>query len=159
MFQVLAQQYGGGGGDAAVASAVFLVAILVGLVIGIGIAVLISWLLYSPYSKLPADFQQMKPGLVFLMVIPLFGLIWAFFIAIQLPASFKAYFDSIGDTTIGDAGKGIGLAWAICAVCSFIPIIGALPGLASLVLLILFIVKLWGMAKRLGQIEERSVAM
>ncbi|MEM9420628.1 MAG: hypothetical protein AAGA25_16495 [Planctomycetota bacterium] len=160
MISLLAQQYGSSGGGEAAAAGIMIVALLIGLVIGIGIAFLISWLIYSPYSKLPAEFQEMKPGLVFLMMIPLFGLIWSFFIATQVPASFKAYFDSVGDNTVGDAGKNIALAWAICAACSIIPFLGTFTGLASLVLLIIFIVKLWGMAKRVGEIEPpQSMAM
>ena len=142
------------GGNAAVGVGFLLVVIAIGLVIGIGIAFLISWLMYKPYSKVPEQFQVMKPGMVFLMMIPLFGLVWSFFIASQLPQSFKAYFDSVGDQTVGDAGKNIGLAWAICAACSIIPIVGGLAGLASLVLLIIFIVKLWGMAGRINDLSQ-----
>lgn len=151
-------QYNSGPNDA-VAAGVGLAIIAVVLVIFIAIAVLVCWLMYKPYSKLPAEFQQMKPGMIFLMLIPLFGLVWAFFIALQLPASFKSYFDSVGDTTVGEAGKGVALAWAICSACSLIPIVGGLPGLAGLVLLIIFIVKLWGMASRVSEVEQRSVAV
>lgn len=140
----------------AAAAGIGLALIAVALVIVIAVSALICWLIYKPYSKLPAQFQQMKPGMIFLMMIPFFGLVWAFFIALQVPASFKSYFDSVGDTTVGDAGKGIALAWAICAACSIVPFLNLIAGPASLVLLIIFIVKLFNMAGRVDQVETAA---
>lgn len=138
--------FGGGSGEEAVALGVGIAVLLVALVFVLAIYALVAWLLYRPYSKLPAEYQQLGPGLVWLFVIPIFNLFWMFVLAIKLPASFKAYFEAAGDDSIGDAGKGIGLACAICFVAGLvIPFVG----LAGLVLLIIFIVKLWGMAGRI----------
>ncbi len=142
------------GGEAA-AAGLLLVFVGVGLVIGIAIAIVIAFLFWKPYSKVPQQFQTISPGLIWLLVIPLVNIVMMFIVAFQVPPAFKAYFDSIGDQSVGDAGKQVGMWWAICAILSIIPILGMLAGLASLVLLILFLVKLWGMA---GKIPEGGAA-
>jgi hypothetical protein len=84
----------------------------------------------------------MEPGLVWLLLIPVFNLVWIFFVVLKIPESYQSLFYSRGRTDVGDAGRGLGLAYAICAVvsmgCSIIPCIGGIPALATLVLLILF---------------------
>jgi hypothetical protein len=42
---------------------------------------------------------------------------------------------------VGDCGKGIGLWYAICAVCCIIPCLNYVAGPAALVLLIIYLVK------------------
>ena len=51
---------------------------------------------------------------------------------------------------VGDAGRGMGLAYAICAACSIVPCVGIFAGLAALVLLIIFLVKIYGLKAQIG---------
>jgi hypothetical protein len=96
-----------------------------------------SWL-----KKVPAQHRKMEPGLVWLLMIPCFPIIWNFFVFQRIPDSFKSYFDSVGRTDVGDCGKGIGLGYAICAACSVIPFLNYVAGPATLVLLIINLVKM-----------------
>ena len=79
--------------------------------------------------------------MIFLLLIPLFNLVWSFFVFQRIPASFKSYFDARGQTDVGDCGKGIGLWLAICMVSSMVPCVNYVAGPASLVLLIIFLIK------------------
>ena len=129
----------------------------VGVIAGVFVAlvaihVVICWLLYSAYSRVPASFRKLDPGLVWLLLIPCFSLIWNFFVFPAIGKSFKAYFDSIGRTDVGDCGEGIGLAYSILAIAGLVPYLGCLTGLAALVLLILFLVKIHGLK---DQIQPR----
>jgi len=135
--------------EEAIAVVAVLIGALVGLVIGLAIILLVCFLIYKPYKSVPEAHRQMNPPMVFLLMIPLFGLVWAFFIALKIPASFKSHFDSVGDTSVGDCGKNIGLGWAICSVCSMIPFVNFIAAPASLVLLIIFIVKLFGLSGKI----------
>jgi hypothetical protein len=101
----------------------------------------IVYMLYISLKAVPREHQRMPAGQVWLLLIPLFNLVWNFFVFQQIPESYQNYFYSRGRTDVGDAGKGIGLAYAICAVCACVPCVNYAAGPASLVLLIIFLVK------------------
>jgi hypothetical protein len=84
----------------------------------------------------------MEPGMVWLLMIPCFPLVWNFFVFQRIPESFASYFSAQGRTDVGDCGKQIGLWYAITAVGACIPLVGYIAGPASLVLLIISLVKL-----------------
>ena len=122
---------------------VFLVTLLVYLIVAI--------LLYGCLARVPQEYQRMKPGLVFLLLIPLFNLIWNFFVFLRIPESYQAYFASQGRTDVGDCGRSIGLWLSICVACSIIPCVNYISGPASLVLLIIFFVKIFGLKSQIPQ--------
>ncbi|REJ86865.1 MAG: hypothetical protein DWQ34_26680 [Planctomycetota bacterium] len=112
----------------------------------------VCFLIASPLSMVPEELREMSPGQVWLLLIPLFNLVWAFLVAQRVPRSFQNYFANVGVTRFGDCGAQIGVWWAICFVGSWIPCLNAAAVPANLVLLIIFIVKLWGMK---GEIDRR----
>ncbi|HMD55497.1 MAG TPA: hypothetical protein VKJ65_13190 [Phycisphaerae bacterium] len=105
------------------------------------ISVFICWAVYSCYERIPQQFRVRESWMVWLLLIPLFNLVWIFFIYPSLATSYKKYFDSIGRTDVGDCGYSIALAYCICSCCSIVT--GFLTGIAALVLLIIFLVKAW----------------
>lgn len=108
----------------------------------LAINVLICWFVSGVLRRLPAEHQKMPPGQVWLLLIPCFSIVWNFFVFQRVPESFASYFAAQGRTDVGDCGRGIGLAYAICAACSVIPLVSYLAGPATLILLILNLVKL-----------------
>lgn len=110
-------------------------------VIGLIINAVICYFISSWLGKVPAAHRKLEPGLVWLLMIPCFPVVWNFFVFLRVPESFKSYFDAQGRTDVGDCGRSIGLAYAICVACSFIPFVNYLTGPASLVLLIISLVK------------------
>ncbi len=133
---------------AAALAGAMLIAAIIGAVIGLGILAVICWLVSSCYQVIPQQFRRMEPGMVWLLLIPCFNLVWLFFVFPRLPQSFKAYFDSIGRTDVEDCGEKLGWAYAICVVCGIIPLVGYLAGPASLVLLIIYLIKVMGLKKQ-----------
>ena len=113
----------------------------------------VCFLIASPLSAVPEEYRAISPGQVWLLMIPCFNIIWAFFVGQRVPQSFQNYFQSTGNTRFGDCGAQIGLWWAICIIGSAIPCLNYAAGPAQLVLLIIFIVKLWGMK---GEIDRRD---
>ena len=110
-------------------------------VFGFAVNIVLIFLLYTDFTRIPRGFRKLEPGLVWLLLIPCFNLIWNFFVFPRISESFKAYFDSVGDTSVGNCGRDLGFGYAICAAASAIPFVGCLTGIASLVLFILFLVK------------------
>jgi hypothetical protein len=113
--------------------------------VGIAIWILVLYLVFSCFQRIPARHRQMEPWQVWLLLIPLFNLVWIFFVFPKLAKSYQSYFAEQGRTDVGDCGEKIGLWYAICAVASVptscIPVLNFLVSIAALVLLIMFLVK------------------
>ena len=126
---------------------------VIGALIGLAIAILILFLVYKCYVAIPEKHRKMSPGMVWLLLIPCFNLVWIFFVFPGLSKSFKSYFDSVGDNTVGDCGGLLALWYCILAVgsipLSLVPFLGFLAGLATLVLLIIFLVKSFGLKAKI----------
>jgi hypothetical protein len=147
-FSTLAQASQGSQGQAA-GTIIFLAIMVIALVVGIAIAVALIYLVYNAQRALPVEHQKIPAGQVWLLLIPLFNLVWNFFVYPRVSASYQSYFESRGRTDVGDAGRGLGLGYAICCACSIIPVVGGFVGLAALVLWILFLVKIYGLKKQI----------
>lgn len=128
---------------------VLLMIVVISLLIGFAISIVIAALLYTIQKRVPAEHQKIDPLMVWLLLIPVFNLIWNFFVFLRIPESYQSHFQAHGRTDVGDCGKSIGLWYAICAVCSIVPCINYLAGPAALVLLIIFLVKLFGLRSQI----------
>ena len=131
---------------------VILGSILIGLAIGLAISIVICLILVGCFKRIPPEHRQMEPGMVWLLMIPCFNLIWNFFVFPKLSQSFKGYFDAVDDTTVGDCGASLGMAYAIVSACCVIPYAGCLTAVASIVLLIVCLVKATGLKNRIPQV-------
>jgi hypothetical protein len=85
----------------------------------------------------------MNPGKVWLILIPVFGLVWSFVVVINITKSLKNEFARRGvprpDPTLGET---IGLATCVCSCCTFIPLLGRFAGLAGFVLWIAYWIRI-----------------
>jgi hypothetical protein len=140
--------------EAAGIIAAILGVLFVTVIVMVAISILICVLIYLPYKDVPAEHQKMAPGLVFLLLIPLFNIIWNFIVFLRIPESFQSYFAAQGRTDQGDCGRQIGLWYAICGVAAMVPCVNYIAGPAALVLFIIFLVKIWGLK---GQIAAAAV--
>ncbi len=135
-----------------------LAAILIGLgvvvCVSIAIAIVVCFLISDALKRLPPSFRKMEPPMVWLLLIPCFSLVWNFLVFPKVSESYSAYFAAQGRTDVGDAGRGIGLAYAICVACSIIPCVGYVTGAASLVLLIIYLVKITGLKNQVQQTPQ-----
>ena len=122
---------------------------LVALLIGLAILILICYLVSKCYTAIPEQNRSMSPGMVWLLLIPCFNIVWNFWVYPGLAKSYKAYFDSKGDTTVGDCGAQIALWYCISTACCIIPFVNWLAGPASLVLLIIFLVKTYDLKSKI----------
>src|SRR5579872_6112282 len=68
--------------------------------------------------------RTMQPGMVWLLLVPLFNLIWHFFVVTAMASSLGSEFKRRGMLAPEtEPGKSIGLAMCICGVCGVIPLL------------------------------------
>ena len=150
-----------GGNPEEMAAMIAGTALVVGVVISVlALAFLIfsCWLLSGCYAAIPQQFRKMEPGMVWLLLIPCFNIVWLFFVLPRLAQSFKAYFDSIGRTDVGNCGETLGWTCAGAVVgqvvLSWVPVINLLAMLTTLILMIVYLVKAAGLKKQvLAQVQ------
>jgi hypothetical protein len=90
--------------------------------------------------------QTMKPGMVWLSLVPIFNIVWVFFVVSAIANSLGNEF-RLRSVPVDDPkpGKSIGIAMAVSAVCSIVP--GVI--LVHLVLWIVYWVQIARFSRRL----------
>ena len=131
---------------------------VVSILVGLAIAVAICWFLMICFQRIPAEHRKQKPEMVWLLLIPCFGVVWNFFVLPKLSESFKSYFDSVGQQDVGDCGRKLAMWCCILGAAQLagvIPLLGAviapLAGIAGLVLWIMFMIKANDLKNRIPQ--------
>ena len=73
-------------------------------------------------KKCSAPSRTMRPGMVWLMLIPLFNIIWQFFVVLGLARSLGNEFQTrrIPSPQSGP-GMSVGMAMSVCTVCAILP--------------------------------------
>ncbi len=112
------------------------------LCIAIVVGVFYCLTLQKALSRCSPQNRTLTPGLVWLYLIPLFNLVWHFFIVINIAKSLHAEFVSRNMVEEPNPGQGIGLAMCILNVSGIIPYVGFLTSLAGLVCWIIYWVKI-----------------
>jgi hypothetical protein len=130
--------------------AIIVFVVLIALAISLAISIVICLLLSGCLSKLPPEHRVMEPGMVWLLLIPFFNIVWNFFVFIRISKSYQSYFAAQGKTQFGDCGEQIGLWYCICCVACMVPMVNYIAGPAGLVLLIVYLVKVLGLKGEVG---------
>jgi hypothetical protein len=128
---------------------IYIAFIIGAVVVGLAIAIVIAVLLAGCYSRIPQQYRDMEPGMVYLMLIPCLNIVWVFFVTLRLSTSFQKYFAAHGRTEVGDCGYQLGLWYSICTVASIVPCVNYVAGPAALVLLIIYLVKVMGLKNQI----------
>lgn len=126
--------------------------LIVGLIaaaIGIAIAVFYLLTLQKCLKGIAAENRTMEPAMVWLNLIPLFGMGWIIYTVLQIAQSLQNEQAVRPELQVGDGGKQIGLIYSISALASIIPLVGLITSLVSLVCWILYWVKIAGFNKQL----------
>lgn len=111
--------------------------------------------------------RTLSPGQVWLQLIPIFNIIWQFIVVNRIAESIERElraenqfsFEQEQPDTGYAAEKptyGIGMAYCILSVCSFVPILGTFAAIASIVCWIIYWVKLADYKRRLEGMRYRQ---
>jgi len=92
------------------------------LLIGLGISYL--WTLYKALSLCSPDSRTLSPGMVWLLLIPLFNIVWQFIVVSRLSSSLHNEFEKRGMHEHPAPGRSIGIATCILFIFGASP-----PGL------------------------------
>jgi ABC-type proline/glycine betaine transport system permease subunit len=98
---------------------------------------------YTLYRALRTteQYHSTVPALAWLLLIPVFSLIWQFYILEKITQGIKGKFNANG-RECGDAAYGIGLAWCILGCVNFIPYLNFLTLLPYIGVWIIYWVKI-----------------
>jgi hypothetical protein len=94
--------------------------------------------------------RTMAPGLVWLTLIPLFSLIWNFFVVSALSRSLGNEFAARNIPADAQPGRSVGFTFAILAACGIVPLVGIIAALVGFVMWIVYWVKIAGYSSRLA---------
>ena len=107
--------------------------------------------LHKTLSRCEPGSRTMVPGQVWLCLVPVFNLIWTFFVVNALSDSLHREFTRRGMAEEPQPGRSLGMALAILAVISVVPILGFVTGVAALVCWILYWIKIAGYSEKIAQ--------
>ena len=114
-------------------------------------AILYLLTLQRALERCAPESQTLSPGLVWLMFIPVFSLVWHFVIVVNVSRSLRNEFTRRNFPGIeAEPGKGIGLAMCILGACCIIPLLGILCAIAAFICWIIYWVKIHDYSRRLG---------
>ena len=120
----------------------FLVVIFIVFAIWLLIQILYLLNLHKTLEEVSPHNRKMDPGMVWLFLIPLFGMIWHFIIVEKIANSLKDEFAERGIPVEEEKpGYQVGLACCILTACTIIPFLGALSSLGALITWIIYWVK------------------
>jgi hypothetical protein len=119
------------------------------MVFGLLISVLICYLVYNLYLSIPAEKRELDPVKVWFLLIPCVPLVFNFFVFPGLARSMRAALAAQG-VTVEETLEKLGLWYSITTCCCLIPCVGYVAGPASLVLLIIFLIKGYDQKKQLA---------
>jgi len=85
--------------------------------------------------------RKLEPGLAWLLIIPVFNLVWNFFIVDAIAVSFTREFEKYGVFHSKKQTYDLGLTMSILCCCFWVPLLGALGMVAAFVIWIIYWVK------------------
>jgi hypothetical protein len=134
--------------------------LLVGLVflaIGVVVGVFYCLTLQKALTRCSPENRAMAPGMVWLLFIPLFNLVWQFIVVINVAKSLGAEFKKRNIAVEADPGKMLGIIAGVLGIIPSVgglfglnPQIGGLFGLGALVCFIIYWVKIAGFSNKLA---------
>jgi hypothetical protein len=128
-----------------------LVVMFVGIVLTASLIPMIFYLLtlQKTLSRCSPERRAMEPGLVWLLLIPLFSLVWHFFVVSNVAKSLQGEFEKRQIGIEPSPGYSLGLPMCILNACAVIPLLGILAWLAGTVCWIIYWVRIAEFSRRL----------
>lgn len=110
-------------------------------------------------KEVSSNNRDVPPANVWLMFIPFFSIIYSFILYPKIASSLTKEFEGRGIPQEGDYGKGLGLAMAIIGVVGLVPQLGDFTGIPSLVILIIYWVKMAKYKELLRSTQKNGFTM
>jgi len=114
---------------------------------------IICWQLVIAFESIPQRYRFQEPAHVWLLMVPLFNIYWNFKVLPALAESFQLYFYAHGIADVEDCGERLARWYCYLGITWLIPCLDFATGLASLVLVTLFLAEADKLKKRILAIE------
>jgi len=138
-------------------ASVFLIVLIA---IGVSLLPLIFFLLTQQgvLQDCKPENRKMEPGMVWLSLIPLFGIVWQFIVVGNIADSLKAEFAQ-KNINVGEdrPSYSIGLTYCILLCCCIIPFVNFFASIGALVCWIIYWVKIAGFRSTLKSTPSATV--
>lgn len=122
---------------------------LIGSLIIVFIYGIFVFKLYQTLNTISQENRKMVAGLVWLVFVPILGLVWQFIVITKISSSLKLEFEKHKIPIKNNLGFGIGIAYCVLICFSLLPILGGLMFLGCLVCWTIYWVKIVGFKKQL----------
>ena len=110
--------------------------IIIVLLLVLVVAILYLLNLQNLMKSIKEENREVPPGNVWLMLIPLFSIVYAFILYPKISASVKKELESRGME--GDGSKNLGMALAVTGALGVVPVLNTIAGLANFVIFIIW---------------------
>jgi hypothetical protein len=117
--------------------------VMILIVIGVFLLPFIFYLitLQNTLKAIKPEHRSMEPGMVWLMFIPLFNIVWQFIVVIRISESIQRELIAREQPAQDKPAYSPGMAYCILSLLGWIPLLGALCSIAALVCWIIHWVK------------------
>lgn len=138
--------------DLAMAQFGILFVFLMLIVLAIGLAIAIFYILTLRKALLQCSQQNRttSPDSAWLLLIPLFNLVWTFILYPKISESLEREFRSRGIPVEPQPAKTLGIVLAVLQVCGLVPFINMLTAIPVLIVFVMYWVKIAGYSKQLA---------
>jgi hypothetical protein len=126
-------------------------ALLVGFLILLIPMIFFLLTLQKALMRVAPERRTMNPPMVWLDLIPLFGIVWNFIMVTALSKSLGAELTARNIPHENEPGKTFGLVWASLSAACLVPGLGFLLFIPVFVLWIIYWVKIAGFSAKLGE--------
>jgi hypothetical protein len=151
--------FGGGTGDKMGSHPLPTLALILIFWFGLLVGILYLQTLQNALKRCAPASRTMQPWMVWLLLIPAFGLLWHFVVVVYIAKSLRNEFARLEIPSSESApGQNIGLAACACNCCIFIPLLGGLAAIAGIVLWIDYWIKIAHYSRDLEEHQAISPA-
>lgn len=119
---------------------VFIIAILIGLIIGYGILILFCLTLRNTVQAADLHNQMVEPNKVWLLLIPFFNIIYMFIVYPKISETIKNQLEENNAAEAGDYGLMLGRIYPIAYIVQYVIPVPAISGILSLGGFVCFII-------------------
>ena len=98
--------------------------------------------------------RKMEPGMVWLLLIPLFNIIWNFIVVNRMADSIQAELQKKGAGVTERPAYNVGIAMCIIGCVTWIPVVGGLVSIVGLICWIIYWIKIAEFKKKIEMLPD-----
>lgn len=129
------------------------------LLLGFVVAILVPGIFFlielqNALQTIDIGYRKIVPGNVWLLLIPLFNLVYIFIVVNAIADGFQKQLTFYGTYGNEKPTFYIGLAWGVSIICGRLPVVGPFITLAGLILWIVYWIKVYNIRKQLQFLRQ-----